>query len=172
MFASIELKMSRRWSYDDYEVALERQLVGQYVRHNKATTGFLIIVLQEPRTWNAPQGGKKLDFEAVLAMLRDKALALESKNRQRYLRVIGIDATKPANFRVVAKTPAKSTKTSKAPKASKTRAASSTRAVTATKAGTKAASGATGPVANPNARAAGTTVPGAGAKPTRQRTPP
>lgn len=160
MFASIELKMSRRWSYEDYEVALEKQLVGQYMRHNKATTGFLIIVLQEARTWNAPLGGKKLDFEAVLAMLRDKALALESKNRQRYLRVIGIDATKPENFRVLAKKPAKSTKTSIAPKASKTPAAPSKRAVAAKQAGTKAASGAAAPVAKPKAKATVTTVPG------------
>jgi hypothetical protein len=103
MFASIELKMSQRWTYEDYEVALEKQLLGQYMRHNKATTGFLIIMLQETRTWNAPEGGKKINFEAVLTMLRDKAQALESKNRQLYLRVIGIDATKPENFRGVAK---------------------------------------------------------------------
>ncbi len=159
MFASIELKLSRRWTYEDYEVALEKQLVGQYMRHNKATTGFLVIVLQETRTWNAPQGGKKLDFDAVLAMLRDKALALESKNRQRYLRVIGIDATKPENFRVLAKKPAKSTKTSIAPKASKTPAAPSKRAVAAKKAGTKAARGAAAPVAKPEAKATVTSVP-------------
>lgn len=139
MFASIELKMSRRWSYEDYEVALEKQLVGQYMRHNKATTGFLIIVLQEARTWNAPLGGKKLDFKAVLAMLRDRALALESKNRRLYLRVIGIDATKPENFRVAAKKSAKSTKTSIPPKKSLLPAAPSKRAVAAKKTGIKAA---------------------------------
>lgn len=160
MFASIELKMSRRWTYEDYEVALEKQLVGQYMRHNKATTGFLVIVLQETRTWNAPQGGKKLDFEAVLAMLRDKALALESKNRQRYLRVIGIDATKPENFRVLAKKPAKSTKTSIAPKALKTPAAPSKRVVAAKKVGAKAARGAAASVAKPKAKVTVTTVPG------------
>ncbi len=38
--ASIELKMSERWTLDDYMVALERQLVGQYMGHRKATTGF------------------------------------------------------------------------------------------------------------------------------------
>ena len=129
------------------------------MRHNKATTGFLIIVLQEARTWNAPQGGKKLDFETVLTMLRDKALALESKNRQLYLRVIGIDATRPENFRVLAKKPAKSTKTSTAPKASKTPAAPSQRAVAAKKAGTKAARCAAAPVAKPRAKATVTTVP-------------
>jgi hypothetical protein len=140
MFASIELKMSRRWTYDDYEVALEKQLVGQYMRNNKATTGFLVIVLQDSaRTWNAPHGDKKLDFEAVLAMLRDKALALESKNRRCYLRVIGIDATRPESFRVLAKKTAKSTKTSIAQKASDTRAVPSKRAVAAMKADSNAA---------------------------------
>lgn len=104
MFVSIELKMSRRWTLDKYEEALEKQLVGQYMRHRKATTGFLVIVLQEEgRIWNDPTTGKKLDFKALLARLREKALRLESKDRSRYLRVIGIDATKPANFRVAAK---------------------------------------------------------------------
>ena len=122
MFVSIELKMSRRWTLDKYEEALEKQLVGQYMRHRKATTGFLVIVLQdEGRTWTDPKTGKKLDFKALLALLREKALRLESKDRRRYLRVIGIDATKPVNFRVVAKKPAKSTKTSIAPKAPQAR---------------------------------------------------
>lgn len=166
MFASIELKMSRRWSYEDYEVALEKQLVGQYMRHNKATTGFLIIVLQEARTWNAPQGGRKLDFEAVLAMLRNKALALESKNRQRYLRVIGIDATKPESFRALAKKPARSPRISIAPKASKTPAAPSKRTVAAKKAGTKAVRGAAAPIAKLKAIATVKNVPGRARKAT------
>ena len=136
MFASIELKMSRRWSYEDYEVALEKQLVGQYMRHNKATTGFLIIVLQEARTWNAPQGGNKLDFEAVLAMLRKKALALEASDRRRYLRVIGIDATKPKDFRAAAKKP---NKASLAPRPFKKTAAPARRAVVAKRVAPKVA---------------------------------
>jgi hypothetical protein len=160
MFASIELKMSRRWTYEDFDVALEKQLVGRYMRHNNATTGFLVIVLQETRTWNDPQGGKKLDFEAVLARLRDKALKLESKNRQRYLRVIGIDARKPENCRVLAKNPAKSTQTSVAQKSSKVPAAPSKRAVAAKKVGAKADKAATAPVAKAKAKATVTNVPG------------
>lgn len=104
MFASIELKMSRRWTLDKYEEALEKQLVGQYMRHRKATTGFLVIVLQEEsRTWNDPKTGGKVDFKGLLAMLSEKALRLESRDRSRYLRVIGIDATKPKNFRAAPK---------------------------------------------------------------------
>jgi hypothetical protein len=43
--------------------------------------------------------------------LSEKALGLESRDRSRYLRVIGIDTTKPENFRIAAKkSPAKSEK--------------------------------------------------------------
>lgn len=134
MFVSIELKMSRRWTLEKYEEALEAQLVCQYMRHTKATAGFLVIVLQdEGRTWNDPKTERTLDFKALLAMLRDKALALESKDRRRYLRVIGIDATKPANFRLEATTTVKPTKAPAAPKPSKKTAAPAKRTAAAKK---------------------------------------
>ncbi|OJY17826.1 MAG: hypothetical protein BGP02_06265 [Pandoraea sp. 64-18] len=98
--------MSERWTLNDYVVALERQLVGQYMRHNKATTGFLVLVLQtKNRTWTNPAGGKKIGFEEVLSILSVKAQELESKDRSRYLRVIGIDATAPGDFRKERKLP-------------------------------------------------------------------
>lgn len=107
MFASIELKMSTRWTLEAYVEALEKQLVGQYMRHRKATTGFLVVVLQEVgRTWADTATGRKANFDGLLTILRDKALALEAKNRTRYLRVIGIDATTPVNFRDAKKAPA------------------------------------------------------------------
>lgn len=100
--ASIELKMSARWDLTDYLVALEDQLVGQYMRHNKATTGFLVVVLQTKcRQWTDPKTKKKLSFQQVLAILSAKAQELEAKDRTRYLRVIGIDATTPSDFRSV-----------------------------------------------------------------------
>ncbi len=135
MFASIELKMSKRWTLDKYEEALEKQLVGQYMRHRKATTGFLVIVLQEEgRTWNDPKTGGKVDFKGLLAMLSEKALRLESRDRSRYLRIIGIDATKPKNFRAAAK---KSTAKSAATKLSKDTVAPAKRVLEAKKAVTK-----------------------------------
>lgn len=106
MFVSIELKMSMRWTLDQYVEALEKQLVGQYMRHRKATTGFLVIVLQEEgRTWNDSKTGGRVDFKGLLALLSEKALRLEARDRSRYLRVIGIDATKPENFRTPTKKP-------------------------------------------------------------------
>lgn len=102
--ASIELKMSARWDITDYLVALEDQLVGQYMRHNKATTGFLVVVLQtKGRQWIDPKTREKLDFQQVLAILSTKAQELETKNRKFYLRVIGIDATTPDDYRAAAK---------------------------------------------------------------------
>lgn len=102
--ASIELKMSERWTLDDYLVALESQLVGQYMRHRKATTGFLVLVLQtKGREWTDPATKKKLNFQQVLAILSAKAQELEAHDRTRYLRVIGIDATPPEDFRSVTK---------------------------------------------------------------------
>tara|TARA_B100001105_G_scaffold16898_1_gene12301 strand:+ start:1004 stop:5308 length:4305 start_codon:yes stop_codon:yes gene_type:complete len=102
--ASIELKMSERWTLDDYLVALERQLVGQYMRHQKATSGFLVLVLQtKGREWTDSKTMKKLNFQQVLAILTEKAQELEAKDRTRYLRVIGIDATTPDDFRAAPK---------------------------------------------------------------------
>lgn len=102
--ASIELKMSARWDLTDYLVALEDQLVGQYMRHNKATTGFLVLVLQtKGRQWTAPTTKKKLNFQQLLAILSKKAQQLEAKDRTLYLRVIGIDATTPDDFRSTTK---------------------------------------------------------------------
>lgn len=152
MFASIELKMSRRWTLDKYEEALEKQLVGQYMRHRNATTGFLVIVLQEEdRTWNDPKTGRKLDFKALVALLSERALRLESKDRKRYLRVIGIDATKPANFRSLAKKSAQPTKASGATSTSKKIAASAKHATGAKKAAQKLPK--TGPVPAPKRKA-------------------
>jgi hypothetical protein len=139
MSASIELKMSMRWTLERYEEALEKQLVGQYMRHRKATTGFLIIVLQEEgRTWNDPKTGRKVDFKGLLATLSEKALRLESRDRRRYLRVIGIDATKPKNFRAAAK---KSTAKSSITKPSAKTAAPAKRGLAAKKTAVKVSKG-------------------------------
>lgn len=102
--ASIELKMSERWTLDEYLVALESQLVGQYMRHRKATTGFLVLVLQtKGREWTDPATRKMLNFQQVLAILSAKAQELEARDRTRYLRIIGIDATRPEDFRASTK---------------------------------------------------------------------
>jgi hypothetical protein len=119
--ASIELKMSARWTLEDYLIALEDQLVGQYMRHNLANVGFLVIVLQtKGRTWKNAATGKDIGFDELLGLLVNKAQELEAQDRSRYLRVIGIDATTPEDFRAVrqaAKTRVKQLNPAKAAKA-------------------------------------------------------
>lgn len=66
--ASIELTMSERWTLQDYVEALEHQLVGQYMRHRNATTGFLVIVLQtKGRTWKTSEQRRTLSFNEVVS---------------------------------------------------------------------------------------------------------
>lgn len=97
--ASIELKMSERWTLGDYFEALEQQLVGQYMRQRNANTGFLVIVLQRERTWKCPATGRNLSFYELLAMLQAKADTLMREDSSKFLRVIGINAIQPRNFR-------------------------------------------------------------------------
>ena len=122
--ASVELKMSARWTLDDYIVALEQQLGGQYMRHNRATAGFLVIVLQtKGRRWKNAATGKDIGFDELLKILADKAQKLEAEDRLRYLRVIGIDATTPDDFREVNRTVKRRAKAARRADASKTRSA-------------------------------------------------
>lgn len=90
---SIELKMSMRWSIADYEEALEGQLVGKYMRSQNANTGFLVIVLQQLRTWR--QHGKVVTFDQLITHLAGRASTIMQSRSGLYLRVIGISATEP-----------------------------------------------------------------------------
>ena len=96
--ATIELKMSFRWTLGDYVEALEQQLQGQYMKAPNSRIGFFVIVLQKTRKWNGPDG-KKIGFGELLAILREKAREKEIADSSVYLRVIGIDATPPEDFR-------------------------------------------------------------------------
>lgn len=95
--ASIELKMTERWTLDDYLEALEKQLVGQYMRNHSASTGFLVLVQQRERKWG--HGQSALNFLQIVEILQERARHLEAKQSGLYLRVVGIDATVPKSFR-------------------------------------------------------------------------
>lgn len=96
--ASVELKMSERWTIREYEEALEKQLVGQYMRHRNSQAGFFVIVLQKPRTWTL-SSGKRIGFSGLIQRLTEHAVRLESNVVGRFLRIVGIDATPPSDFR-------------------------------------------------------------------------
>jgi hypothetical protein len=99
--ASIELKMSERWTFPDYLEALEHQLVGQYMRHRNAKSGFMVVVLQRNRSWREPGTGKWLSFDELIGKLQNRADFLMSADSTLFLRVIGINAIVPKNFRDV-----------------------------------------------------------------------
>ncbi|MCS3764967.1 H-NS histone family protein [Bradyrhizobium centrosematis] len=100
--ATVELKMSLRWTLADYIEALEKQLQGQYMKAPNSKIGFFVIVLQKQRKWDGPDG-KSVGFDELLAILRERARKKEIADNSVYLRVIGIDATSKEDFRATKK---------------------------------------------------------------------
>lgn len=98
MRATIELKMSQRWTLPDYVEALKMQLQGQYMKAQNSKIGFLVIVLQKRREWKGPDG-EMIEFEELIEILQRKARDNEIADSKLYLRVIAIDATQPDSFR-------------------------------------------------------------------------
>jgi hypothetical protein len=98
MRATVELKMSERWTVSDYIVALTEQLKGQYMQASDSKIGFFVVVLQRRRTWDNPKGGK-VDFAGLIDLLKAKALELQAAELALFLRIVGIDATPHADFR-------------------------------------------------------------------------
>lgn len=98
--ATVELKMSIRWTLEDYLVALEHQLQGQYMQSANSKIGFFVVVLQKERRWNLPSGAT-VDFRGLLGILASKARELEAADAGLFLRVVGIDATPKEDFRAV-----------------------------------------------------------------------
>jgi len=96
--ATIELKMSERWTVTDYLLALQEQLKGQYMQAPNSKIGFFLIVLQRRRKWVNPSGGK-VDFGGLIALLKQKALELQATDPALFLRIVGIDATPQEDFR-------------------------------------------------------------------------
>ena len=98
--ATVELKMSIRWTIDDYLAALEHQLKGQYMQSKNSKIGFFVVVLQKERRWNLPSGGR-VNFIELLGILTKRAQELQSVDSELFLRVVGIDATSQEDFRAV-----------------------------------------------------------------------
>ncbi|HVW51597.1 MAG TPA: hypothetical protein VHC91_14565 [Trinickia sp.] len=98
--ATVELKMSERWTLRDYVQSLQEQLKGQYMQAPNSKIGFFVVVLQRAnRRWVGPDG-KRIKFQDLLLILENKARDLSIGEPALYLRVVGIDATAKENFRV------------------------------------------------------------------------
>jgi hypothetical protein len=98
MRATVELKMSERWTVADYLVSLAEQLKGQYMQASDSKIGFFVVVLQRHRKWDNPTGGE-LDFAGLIRLLEAKALELQAADPALFLRIVGIDAAPQADFR-------------------------------------------------------------------------
>lgn len=96
--ATVELKMSMRWTVHDYLVALTEQLTGQYMQASNSKIGFFVVVLQRHRKWNNPAGGR-VDFAGLIDLLKAKALELQAADPALFLRIIGINAAPQVDFR-------------------------------------------------------------------------
>jgi len=96
--ATVELKMSVRWTLEDCLESLDQQLRGQYMQSRDSKIGFFVVVLQKARTWDAPDGSR-IEFPALLEILAKRARELEAKDTTLFMRVIGIDATPKEDFR-------------------------------------------------------------------------
>lgn len=97
--ATVELKMSERWTVPQYLTALAEQLKGQYMQAPNSKIGFFVVVLQRRnRMWDNPAGGE-VDFAGLIGLLERKALELQAADSTLFLRIIGIDAAPQDKFR-------------------------------------------------------------------------
>lgn len=99
---SVEIKPldGNRYSFESLKDTISTQLVGQYMKASRSRHGILLLCLLEPRTWRV--GGRRLDFNMLIAELNEEAKRIESShvNVERVV-VFGIDMTpwKPAKRR-------------------------------------------------------------------------
>jgi hypothetical protein len=71
--AIIELKLADDRSANDLLGALEEQLVTKYMASENSRSGCLLITLSKDRTWDHPNGGQRIDFSELIALLRIEA---------------------------------------------------------------------------------------------------
>ena len=96
--ATVELKMSERWTVAQYLMALEQQLKGQYMQAADSKIGFFVVVLQRNRKWRTPEG-ERVNFAGLINLLEAKALKLKSTDPALVLHIVGINAAPLADFR-------------------------------------------------------------------------
>jgi len=73
-------------------VALESQLVGQYLRDANSQHGILIIAMLLERRWDPRDGNGLLDFEGLLERLNGRACEIVASNPEvDRLLVVGIN---------------------------------------------------------------------------------
>ena len=90
----IELKLDdskNRWSGRKLEEALQDQLVGKYLSHERCRSGCLLIVQREKRRWEHPISGMKMDFYQLIFWLQELAIEIVTERPEIMISVFGLD---------------------------------------------------------------------------------
>lgn len=99
-YASIELKIDDRrnkWSGTQLRDALENQLVGRYLNHERSQVGCLLICMREERHWQHPDTQKRMNLKETVAWLQGIANEIMESRPELLISVKGIDYSKTAN---------------------------------------------------------------------------
>ena len=94
---SIKVKWAENWSVPKLLERLENQLVGQYLRaHNSRYGIYFLGCIGKKQGWEDPASGKKLNFEEVVNIVRQRAVHLVKINpKVSGLEVVSIDFRQP-----------------------------------------------------------------------------
>lgn len=94
--AVIEVKIGDNWSVSELEAALDRQVIGQYLRHRSCSAGCLLVTYAGRKGFEEPGTGVAMTFEQVMARLKAKAALTEGAEQGRIrLSVMGLDLRSP-----------------------------------------------------------------------------
>jgi hypothetical protein len=96
--AVIEVKIAdKRWSTQDFLRALEAQLQGQYLRHEKCKAGCLLLTYNGTKKyWLHPESNKRLYFPSLISFLNARAEAIARENDGGFrIEVVGLDFSDP-----------------------------------------------------------------------------
>ncbi|NJS14374.1 MAG: hypothetical protein HC788_06800 [Sphingopyxis sp.] len=89
-YGTVELKL-QTWSVRDLEDALQKQLVGQYLRHVRCRAGILLICQAEPKKWRLPSTNALVGLKDVVSHLSEMAKSMMTRRPELQIAVIGID---------------------------------------------------------------------------------
>lgn len=94
----IEIKLANSWTVKELLEGLGNQLVGQYLRSANVRHGIYVLGNTEPkRRWEIPETGKRINFQALVSLIQQRAAALQIERRADVdgIEVIGIDFSDP-----------------------------------------------------------------------------
>ena len=91
------MKIADNWTLADLERALQNQLAGQYLRHSNCRAGCLLLTYHgRKKYWVQPETRKRITFSKLVALLNDKARAIENESTSDVrIAVFGLDLTDP-----------------------------------------------------------------------------